>query len=305
MNVGGTMRSKATQKPESSVLSLRKYSEGLALFRFTTYREYLEDLYKFKKDADAAYSYSQFAEDLGFPAGNGLWLVITGRRKLSPMATKRIIEALQLKNEHRRFFLALVKHNNASRLGERERYLSDMLAIKREMLQEERDAGQDVLEYFSEWYYPIIRELVGLDHFQSDPQWIAQTLFTKILPKQAEHALALLERLELIRYDAERGRHVQTGGQVKLTGDLQAHAIVRYHEKMCDLAREAITRVPAKERDFNTLTLRLTEAKAKKVQALLLDLCKIMFEMESGENDADAAIYQINTQIFPLMKKGD
>lgn len=283
---------------------MHKHRDGEELFRFASYREYLAQLYQELKTLDPSYSYNQFAEDLGFPPGNGVWLIITGRRKLSPMASKRIIEAMEWRLAHRRFFIALVKHNNASRLNDRDRYLQEMLAIKAEISPDTGESS-DVLTYFSEWYYPIIRELVGLQNFQSDPHWIAQKLFTKILPKQAEQALALLERLQLIRYDEVKGRHVQTGGQIKLGGDVRAHALVRYHEKMCDLAREAITRVPAEERDFNTLTLRLTEAKAQKVQSLLLDICKLVFEMESDEADPEAKVYQINTQIFPLIKKGD
>ena len=147
--------------------------------------------------------------------------------------------------------------------------------------------------------------MVGLPHFNSDPNWIAQHLLLKILPKQAESSLKLLERLNLIRFDEQKQRHVQVGGQVRLTGDVRAHALTRYHEKMCDLAHEAITRVGADQRDFNTLTLRLNEAKAEKIKGLLLDICKIMFEMESPEGEAGTSIYQINTQFFPIVKKGE
>ncbi len=293
--------SKRTEASPSRTF-LKDQGESSAIFGYTNYRDFLASLFQELKGRDPGYSYNQFAEDLGFPPTNAIWMVLTGRRKISPMAMKRLIEALGLKNLQRRFFVALVKHNNASRLSEREAQLAEMLKIKAEAL-DAQGGNKEGLEYFSEWYFPVIREMVALPSFQADPNWIAQNLHMKILPKQAEYALELLQQLNLIRWDVRLKRFVQTSGTIDLSGDLLSFAAIRYHEKACDMAREAITRVPAKERDFNTTTLRLTPDKVQQLRKILAEFRSQLLAMESQDPEGAAQIYQINTQLFPITKK--
>ncbi len=285
--------------PEAAAV-FKAEASGFRLFDHTQYCDYLAELFQAIKDQHRSYSYSQFAEDLGFPRSNVIWMVITGRRRLSPTATERVLQSLKFKLASRRYFLSMVKHNNASKPRERDRWLSEMIDIKSSAMRDYEDRHR--LEYFSQWYYPVIREMVGLKEFRSDPHWIAEQLFMKLMPKQAEHALELLERLQLIRWDEGAKRHVQTGGQIRPTRTVGPLAAVRYHEKMCDIAKESVTRVPAKLRDLNTLTVRLSAEKAAQVQAKLREACELAFALEeSSQADDDDGIYQINTQIFSLL----
>ena len=284
----------------SAATFFKAESSGFRIFDHTQYCDYLGELYQSIKESEPTYSYFQFANDLGFPKTNVIWLVITGRRRLSPSATDRVIQALKLKHARRRYFQTMVKHNNANKTGERDRLLSEMIDIKASVIQEGDDRHR--LEYFSQWYYPVIREMVGLEDFRSDPQWIAEQLFMKVMPKQAQHALELLERLDLIRWDEQAGRHVQTVGQIRPTRAVGSIAAVRYHEKMCEIAKESVTRVPAKFRDLNALTVRLKEEDADLLRKKLLEVCELAFQLESSAKDSDSDnIYQINTQIFSLL----
>lgn len=237
---------------------------------------------------------------MGFPKTNALWLVISGRRKLSPKTTERILKALGFKNTHRRYFLALVHHNNASKASEREKYLQEMLDIKSQSIPQHED--KEKLEYFSQWYYPVIREMVGTTWFQSDPQWIADQLYMKIMPKQAAYALELLEKLGLISWDETLSRHVLTGGQVHPTRQVGPIASIRYHEKMCEIARDSVTRVPASLRDLNALTVRLKPSDVELIKTRIIELCQDIFQMEeNSKGSEDELVYQLNMQVFPLL----
>lgn len=266
---------------------------------FLSYRAYLLKLYEILKDESPSYSYAQLSEDLGFSRSNVLWLVITGRRRLTSKATDRLIKTLGLAGNDKRYLEVLCAYINTRRADDREKHLRELMAIKGKAVANE--ASVHALEYFSEWHHPIIRELVGLDDFRSDPEWINQRLVTRLMPMQIHRSMELLERLGLIAYDRKRGRHVLTGGQVHPDRDVERMASVRFHQKMCDMAREAVLRVPAERREMNTMTLRVSDDIAMQAATLLYKACEQIMKLETEAKEGDQ-IYQINVHLFPFTK---
>lgn len=273
--------------------------DRLPVTNFLSYREYLLKIYEFIKQGDPSYSYVQLGEDLGFSRSNVLWLVIVGRRRMSPRASERLIKALGLTGTDRRYFETMRSQNNARRTDEREASFSALMNIKSESVTTTR--SQNVLEYFSDWYHPVIRELVGLDDFLSEAGWINDRLVVKLMPLQILKSLELLDRLGLISYDRKAGRHRQTGGQIRPDREVERMASVRFHQKMCDMAREAVTRVPASRREMNSLTIRVNDEVAMKASEILYKACEQIMKLESESKTGDQ-IYQINVHLFPFTK---
>lgn len=289
--------------PSTARLSARTRIAGavsrIAVTSFLSYREYLLKIYELLKAETPSYSYGQLGEDLGFSHSNVLWLVISGRRRLSPKAGERIIVALGLVGVDRRYFETLRAYNNARRTDQREDLFQILMELKTKALP--NDASQKVLEYFSEWYHPVVREMVALPEFSADPQWINERLVATLMPMQILKSLDLLTKLGLIAYDAKKGRYVQTGGQIFPDRDVERMASVRFHQKMCDLAREAVTRVSAARREMNTLTVRISEDMAMRATAILFKACEQIMKLEAESKTGDQ-IYQVNLHLFPLTK---
>jgi uncharacterized protein (TIGR02147 family) len=279
---------------------LRSLAERVRVTDFLCYREYLEAIYAELKREIADYSFPRFAEDLGFPRSNVLRLTIARHRNLAEGGARRVVEALGLKLDERRYFLALVQHNNALKDDEREAAFQKMIAIKTKSLPV--GSASSKLKYFSEWYHPIIREMTALSDFRSDPKWIANRLYRRILPHQAEASLALLEELELIRFERTRGRHVPTGDHVVIDRNIGVMAVTRYQQEMLDLARESLTAVPDADRDFNTLTVSISPEAEARVREILEHACAQIMALD-GEATSKSFVYQINTQMFSVMKK--
>lgn len=276
-------------------------SGTLQVTDFLSYREYLEKLYGLMKPSRKAYSYAQFAEDLGFSKTNVMWLVMSGRRKLMAKAAQRVVESLGMTGIDRQYFMTLVQYNNARRPDVREDRFKALHSLKRRDLGSDKD--QNVLEYFAEWYHPVIREMTGLKDFSSEPEWIAARLSFKVLPREIRSSLELLEKLGLIRFDSDLGRHAQTGGQVLPDRKVGNMAVARYHQKMCEIAREAVTMVPEKRRDLNALTVFVTEDAAMKISQILYKACEDIMKVENECKGADQ-VFQVNAQLFALTKNG-
>lgn len=279
---------------------LQEVACEVSVTQFLSYRDYLNALYSTMGTKHGSYSYRQFAEDLGFSRSNVIWLVTTGRRKLSSKTSQRVVDELSLKGTERRYFETLVLHDNANRPDLRQSLLEDLLSIKKSSLGNEEQ--QENLEYYSEWYHPVIREMTMLSDFSSDPHWIAERLQMKVLPKQAEKSLKLLEELKLIKFDQKKQRHVVTDQAIRPDRDVNTLAATRHHQKMCELAAEALTRVKAANREFNTLSVCVTKEDAMEISALIYELCEKIVRIEEKAKKK-SQVYQINLQLFPLTKE--
>jgi uncharacterized protein (TIGR02147 family) len=278
---------------------LKAAADRVRISDFLSYRDYLVKLFETLKTDVPSYSYPQLGEDLGLSRSNVAWLIIKGKRRLTVKAAQRIAAALDLGADARRYLETLCSYANARRSDVREDLFRQLAALKSKTATSEQ--AQRTLEYFSEWHHPIIREMVGLEDFESDPAWIGARLVIPLMPMQILRSLQLLERLGLIVYDGKRGRHVQTGGQIHPDREVERIAAVRFHQRMCDMARESVTRVPEQRRELNTLTLCLSDDVAMKATAILYKACEQIMKLES-EAKTKSEIYQVNVHLFPFTK---
>ena len=221
---------------------LTKENEQLIINRFVSYREFLKLLYKKVKETVDKYSYYKFASDLGFSESNVIWLTISGRRKLTRNSGNKIAKAIGLTTEEKNYLLLLIDYNNTSKPDVREDIFQKIVQLNQSSKPSER------LEYFSEWYHPVIREMTALKDFKSDPKWICSKLCVRILPKQAKDSLKLLEELDLIRFDKESNRHHRTEEQILPDRETQNFALIRYHQKMSEIAKDTLVKVQAKKK---------------------------------------------------------
>lgn len=282
-----------------SPADIRRVAATLDVTSFVSYRDYLKALYGACHAEAGSYSYSQFARDLGFSFSNVLWLVCTGRRKLTPTTTQRLIEAAGLSGNARRYLQTLVAYNNARRSDVREARFKQLLTLKSRGLTAQE--AIDTLEYFAEWQHPVVREMTALPDFRSEPDWIASRLAFRLLPAEVKRSLELLEQLGLVRFDPKMQRHVQTGGQILPDRNVETMAQIRYHQKMSELARDALTITEARRREMNTMTICVDEETAMKMGEMLYRTCEEIMKLEA-KCTKRTQVYQVNVQLFPLTK---
>lgn len=278
----------------------KKIKEKFIVTSYINYREYLKDIFSFLKQEENKYSYYTFAEQLGFSASNVIWLVMTGKRKLSPKSGEKIEIALDFNSDEKKYFNLLIQYTNISKPGVREELFQKILKISTANIQTDND--KDIVEYSNEWYHPVIREMTNLKEFSSDPDWIASQLQVRVLPKQIQKSIELLERLNLIYFDQEKGRHFCKQGHVTPEKRYRKLAQIRFHQKMTEIARDTLAITPAKVRDYNAVTLSLNEESMAKAKDIIHHAIAKIMELETSQG-CNKVIYQFNSQLFPITKK--
>lgn len=276
-----------------------RIAAGVNPSSFLDYKVYLESLYLAMKAKTSRYSYAKFAQDLGFNASNILHQIVRGHRPLTVKAAQKIIDALDLRGVEKKYLLLLIQYNNATAVTERESLFNKLVDVKNEVLPTTEDKSW--LEFFSEWYHPVVRELVGLPEFKSDPEWISDQIMPRIRPEQAKKSLELLANLGLIVWDKEKRRYQQTEKRIVTGQRVRGIGFTRYHQHMIDMGKESLTRVSGSARDISAVTVSVDLITYQKMKAMAHEFQMKMLDVAETAAEPDR-IYQLNIQLFPFTK---
>lgn len=260
--------------------------------------EFFRTLHKQIKAEIKQYSYRQLSVDLGFSPTNLVHLIVQGKRPVTEKAAQKIVDSLDLKREERRYFLALAQLTRDKSKEQAAKTFAEALSIRHGMMayrvQDEESA------YFSEWYHSIVREMVLLENFQADPQWIAEHIQPAITPHEAEESLRLLERLKLIQKDPLSGRYVQREQVLSSGAEVDAQLVDKYHRDSIQHGLRALQSFDSDQRHVSALVLGLTPSQLERVRQEIEVFQQKLFEIERNRGDDQPNnIVRLNVQLFP------
>jgi uncharacterized protein (TIGR02147 family) len=270
----------------------------LDIYSYTNYRKLLKDYYESeKKKAPDRFSFRYFAKKAGLSSSNFFYLVMKGKRNLSYESVQKFARVLGLGRRESLFFESLVHFNQVQDPQEKHRAFEKMISFReyrasRKLLAEQYD-------YFSKWYYPVIRELVALADFQENPSWIAKKLGSRISREEARQALERLLELKLIIRDSD-GRLQQAEPTLATDEEVASTAVLKFHNEMIEFGRLSLQQ-PAKEREVSAQTLSLGPIQFHQVQQKIREFHREVQQLlsENGHEKPDA-VYQLNFQLFNL-----
>jgi uncharacterized protein (TIGR02147 family) len=266
------------------------------IFEYMNYREYLRDFYEARKSDMPFYSYRLFSQKAGFSSPNVLKLAIDGKRNLTKDSVFRFCMAMGLNRKESEYFENLVFFNQSKTLREKNSYLSAMMKFRAKS--GVKTIEKDEYSYYSQWYNPVIRELVTSFDFNNDYRKLGRAVVPAISAADAEKAVNLLLDLGFIEKQ-DRG-FVKTSVSLSTGQTVRSIAVANYHKAMMGKASEAIERFRSSERDIESLTLGVTDETyrimMKKAQDFLLNELLPLAEADKKTE----RVIQVNLQMFPL-----
>ncbi len=286
------------------LMSQRKILHNLAckipVSKYLDFKEYLEALYHAMKSEMESYSYAQFSEDLGFAKTNILYLIIKGQRPLTPKNGKKIAEALGLKGPERKYWEDLVAYFKSEAAPEKEALFQNLVEQKSKALGDS-DSLIAQLEFFTEWYHGAIYELSFTPAFTDEPKELANLLMPRIRVDQAKKSLALLQTLGLLAPDETTKKLRPTQAQITTGHEISSLAIVRYHQKMLELAKQALLTIRMEEREISATSMAVHPDKLPRIKREMRSFRKKILAI-AGEDKDPERVYQMNIQFFPMTR---
>lgn len=281
--------------------AVKKQSEKLpCICDYLNYREYLKDYVAAKKKLNANFSYKVLSNMAGYGSSTLFHLIIQGKRNITAKLLPKFINALKLNDKERMYFENLVQFNQSNDPEQQKRYYEKLLPVFKK--KHGTNLTEDQFKYLSNWYIPVIREMIANAGFNSDPKWIVAKLKNRITTAQAEDAIDLLIKLKLAE-PTDDGCFVVTNRTILEEGESAKAATFTFRSQMIDLAKEAMADYSGETwKRTACLTGALTKKQITKLNEYLHEFRnKILHEFAEAD-EGNKEIYQLNFQLFSLTR---
>jgi uncharacterized protein (TIGR02147 family) len=265
------------------------------IFAYTDYRRYIKDACEEIRKVKPFFSYRYIAHKAGLKSVGFISWVIKGKRTMSVSLAHRVAAILKLGKRETDYFELLINHNQAKTTEERQHYLDRLLAFRSTratVVNRDRD------QYYSRWYYSVIRELVAVVEVRNESQVVA-LLRPPITRLEAKEALELLTRLGMIRKNV-KGFYERIDSTLTSGPDVDPAIIHGFQIATMQLAESALHRFAKEDRDISTVTLSCNEKDLERIRERIRQMRSEIAQIACASENADK-IFQLNTQFFPLV----
>jgi uncharacterized protein (TIGR02147 family) len=273
-------------------------TKKISVFDFVDYRLFLKEYYRWNKAATRGFSHRLMARSLGFTSTNFLKLVMDGKRNLSKDSLKKITSGLDLNKQEVEYFSYLVFFSQA-RTPIDKNYFFGLLAAMRGK-KNIASLTPDQFEYFSEWYHPVVRELVAGKSDPLDFDALSSGIRWNLSASKIRKSVEVLKRLNLIALD-EQHRYVFSSPLINTDNELNSFAVRRYHKEVLNIAQKLIDEATMSEREYSHLTVKISPEGFAKIKQRLQDFREELLEMVSLDREA-LGVYHVNFQFYPITK---
>ncbi|MFZ9520488.1 MAG: TIGR02147 family protein [Silvanigrellaceae bacterium] len=279
---------------------LSKIAHEINVCDFMDYKVYFRAIYDVAKKEKAGYTYILFTEELGLGKSNLMNLIVNGQRKMSRKNAQIVVGALGLVLERRRYFLKLIELDNRRNMKKREEVLEKIIEIRGESIEDEHTRRQ--LDFYSHWLHGIVFEMVAIDNLKHTPEAMTHRLVPHASVDDVKASLELLVKLGLVSFHAESGSYSKNQDHFIMDDKIQHLGPIAFHNKMIELARDALVRVSEEDRDVSSMTLAVPRLAVEKLKGLVERFQEEVLAM-AGEFSNHDEVYQLNIQLFPLTAK--
>jgi uncharacterized protein (TIGR02147 family) len=269
------------------------------IYRYLSYRRFLEDWFAHKKERNPRYSHRAFSKRCKQKSPSFLKDVISGRRNITAIQEPIIIKILALDEDEKSYFQDLLTIEQSKDITQQDRAF-ERIAAARRYHGAQRIEGESY-RYLSRWYCPAIRELANRKDFRPDPDWIKNQLRPKITKVQAQEALQILTDLGMLIIH-EDGTIENREGSFATPKQVEGLAVHNYHKEMLSLAKEGIGRFNPTERHFLALTVSVQKDLIPELKNQLNEMATRLFDLCENESTDPEQVVQVQLHFFPLSK---
>lgn len=259
------------------------------------YREYLDAVYNHRKQTESGFSYRSFAQEAGITSPNYLFRVIKGDRSLNGDYIEKFCNALHLTSNEKRYFTTMVHFNNESEPSTKQKHLQSLLSIRYRRGVHRLDDKK--LQFFSKWYYPVIRELAVLLNFKEDYNLLARSCLPRITAQQAMNAVAYLVKNGFLEKYADGS--FKRSDPVISSGDEVKSVILRnYHKQTLNQSIDALNTIAPENRDISSVTLCVSKKTYLAMKKEIQDFRKRLLSMAREDKNPEM-VCLAGFQLFP------
>ncbi|HEX3019402.1 MAG TPA: TIGR02147 family protein [Chitinispirillaceae bacterium] len=263
---------------------------------YTDYRQFLSDFYEDRKKRLPIFSYRYFCIKAGLKSPALFKEVVNGTRNLTSQTIPAFIKGLCLTPVDAQYFIALVHFNQSKSVEEKTQYLEQLRSLKRKVPQE--TVPIDQYEFYSRWYYPVLRELACIVPWKNDFGLLAKMVCPPIKKSEARSGIKFLLDKGFLSLSNE-GNYIQTKPALTTGAEVSSLGIRTFNETMARRGVEAINEFSTSVRDIRTLLVGISEKSYVLIKEEIREFISRVVRIVDDDSQSDR-VYNIGIQMFPL-----
>lgn len=287
-----------TKSSHKALSTLREVARNCDARDFGDLADWFRTVHQTMKRRLKPWSYVEFSELVGL--GRGTWIsqVVARKRSLTEASVERIASALELTATQTQMLKSLSKYSLARDPMRRQALWSRV--EKSQMKRNKRLESHDLFRFLDEWQNVVVLESLSLFPQGASLENISSSIRYSISSDALQRTLSLLSSLGLAT-SGETGLWHKTSDDIDLGTSLPGHGVLRFHHRMIDLGKDALTHLPEQERDITALTLACPRSFLPQLKSLLENFQASILSSAREQSDPDT-VYQLNMQLFPLTR---
>lgn len=278
-------------------------SEVISLVRpevakYSDFRLFLGDFYKYKKAHRSGFSFRKFAELAGMKSPNYLQLVINGKRNLSLDSARAVTKALKLSKIESQYFLSLVQRSLAQNDEEREKAHLEYLETLGSLLKKQIAKDQDVV--LEKWHHLVLREVLTYLGTKATYSDIVDHLRNFLSPEDVEESVELLLRAGFL--EVKKGAYVQREPVIETGDGFGELRILRAHREILNLWSKHLHEFQQSERELGIINIPIDSAKIPEFKRRIQKFQNEIVGWLQEEKNPNSVV-QLGTYLIPLTRK--
>ena len=277
--------------------SVPEPSNDICVLDYFDYRKYITDKISELTLRNPRLSQRGLAVKAGFQSPHLLGMILNGTRRLSQDKLLALALPLKLTESEVAYLKLLVQIESAKNPAERDRFFEQ---IKTEFFSGNfTDIGGPGSQILGSWVYLVLRELVTVKGFSSDPKWLGNRL--GISDQDAHAAFERLVELGFLR--EKDGMFEKANPSIHNFGKLPPAMVSQYNHQVLRLSENSLSR-PKEKKYMETLNIAIPE---KLVGVLKEQVKRFMREMDllAESHDSRDEVWIVSVQLFAATGVGE
>ena len=243
-------------------------NERPVIYNYVDYRAFLLDSLTFIQSKNSKYSATAFVRQVGFGENSRGYfnLIMNGKRNLSSSTILGFAKTLKLSDKETFHFENLVHYNQAMTEKEKSLYFDRISKSIKGKDSPAFELLRSQYNYFSNWYLVAIRELVALNNFKEDFEYVSKKLRNKISKKEMQDAISDLIMLGLLKRTTD-GKLQQSEEFVTFTDNSLNYTVVNaLHSQFLEKAKDSLSEDPYEDRSASCVVIATEKENFNKIR---------------------------------------
>ena len=258
----------------------------ISVFMYFDYREYLRTvLENFQAKGFSTRAIQEFSQVSGSAFFSR---ILDNARPLSVENAKKLTKSWKLTAEESDYFLDLVRFGNEKNIDEREIYMKKLLAAR---AQNQEFALQDSkLQFFSKWYYPVLRDLLPLLPAKISAAKIGAMFTPALRAPQIQSGIQYLIQAGFVTLQ-KNGTYKVSQPIISTPPRVRSTILRKYHLKNLEVNAQVYDAFTSDDRSITSVTCSLSRESFEKVREEIAKLREKILAISREEKNPDRVCY--------------